>query len=114
MWTQIIALTLLLVALEVAAELLLRPTKSSNKYGGRFVIGVLLYMVVAAVFAYVLRLKEESLAVINTLWQALNICIVFVVGVVLLKEKVKPLQVAGAVVAFLSAVLMVLPELGQE
>jgi multidrug transporter EmrE-like cation transporter len=111
MWPQIIALTLLLVAVEVAAELLLRPPNKSSKYGWRFVLGVLLYMVVAAVFGYVLRLKDQALAVINTLWQALNICIVFVVGVVLLKEKVKPLQVAGAVGAFFCAVLMVVPEL---
>ena len=110
MWPQIIGLTLLLVAVEVAAELLLRPTKQSNRYGGRFVIGVLLYLIVGAIFAYVLRLKKNALAVINTLWQALNIAIVFVVGVVLLKEQVKALQIVGAIGAFVSAVLMVVPE----
>ncbi len=41
----------------------------------------MLYVLVAVVFGYTLRLQPESLAVINTLWQCLNIAIVYAVGI---------------------------------
>ena len=110
-WGHVLLLTAVLVFLEVCAELLLRPINATNAYDARFLFGVLLYLLVAAIFGYTLRLQPESLAVINTLWQCLNIAVIYAIGIFVLNEKVKPLQTVGAVLATFAAFLMVVPEI---
>ncbi len=76
---------------------------------GFLVGGVFAYVAVALVLAYTLRaVSDKTLVVINTLWQAVNIVGVAVVGVVLFKETLTARQWVGVCAAFLASVLLLL------
>jgi multidrug transporter EmrE-like cation transporter len=109
-WGIAIVFLIILTLCEVAAELLLKPPADSTKYDYRFYLGCGVYIVIGVLLAHVLRQMPEKLGVINTVWQALNIVIVFSVSYLFFKEKFKLIQYIGVVIAMIAAVLMVLPE----
>ena len=109
-WLQTIFFILILTGLEVAAEVLLKPYKS-NAYTFLVLFGIAAYIILACVLAYILRRLPNKLGVINTIWQSLNIIVVFAVTVFVFKEQFHFLQVVGVAVAMLAAILMVIPEL---
>lgn len=106
----VLGLTAGLISVETGAELLLKPSSSANKYDWRFALGVALYVAVAVLFAAALRSDDAGLAVINTVWQASNIAAIFVISILFLGETVTAWDYAGAGLAFLGAVLMIIPQ----
>jgi multidrug transporter EmrE-like cation transporter len=118
-WSITIVFIVILTALEVLAELALKPY--SFKEGGFWSeelttsIGILLYVTLAILLGDVLkrsgRGSKSKLGVINTTWQALNIVVVFSISFFVFKEEFDVLQFVGVIVAMLAAILMIIPEL---
>ena len=95
---------LLLILTEAGAELSLKQWAKTNK--NYFVgIGILLYIVVSLLFAYVNK-HSSNLVQINTLWQVGNIIVIAAIGVILYKESISPKQTLAIVLAVISTLLM--------
>jgi multidrug transporter EmrE-like cation transporter len=107
----VLGLTAGLISVETGAELLLKPNSSAKKYDWRFGLGVAAYVAVAVLFAITLRSDDAGLAVINTVWQASNIAAVFLISIIFLGETVTVWDYAGAGLAFLGAVVMIIPQI---
>jgi len=99
---------LLYIFILVTAELL---TVSSLKYwtitkNNIFLyLGILGYIVVGGIFAYILYIHSE-LTIINSLWQVLNIILVSAIGLMIYKEKINTWQSFGVALAIISSVLL--------
>ena len=121
-WSITIVFILILTALEVLAELALKPY--SFKAGGFWSeelttsLGILLYVMLAILLGDVLKRSarggKSKLGVINTTWQALNIVVVFSISFFVFKEEFDVLQFVGVSVAMLAAILMIIPELSSS
>ena len=109
-WPAVIGFIILLTGLEVAAEVMLKP-HGDNGYGALVALGCMSYVAIGVLLAFVLRQMPDKLGVINTIWQALNIVLVFSVSFLWFGEDFHWMQYTGVVVAMLAAVLMVVPEL---
>lgn len=68
-------------------------------------LGLLGYLVVGAIFAYILNIHSE-ITVVNSLWQVMNIILVSAVGLLLYKEKLSTIQYVGVVFAVIATVLL--------
>lgn len=118
-WSVTIAFILALTVLEVLAEVALKPHNNNQDSflspDRLLATGIILYALIATLLADVLRRSKDNgkskLGVINTVWQALNIIVVFLVSRFIFDETFKTLQVVGVVVAMVAAILMVIPEL---
>ena len=99
-------LTLLgLVVCEVVAELLL-VRHAKDDCVSAFLLAIVAYVGVCFLWSRALRRDDGSLTLLNARWQALNIAIVSLFGVLVLKEHVSPSQRVGIALAIVAALLM--------
>jgi multidrug transporter EmrE-like cation transporter len=70
-------------------------------------LGLLGYLLVGAIFAYILYIHSQ-MTVVNSLWQVLNVILVSAVGLLIFKEKITPKQMVGVVLAIMATVLLAL------
>ena len=109
MWTQLV-LTILIVALllgaEVGAEYFIKEFTDRNKVYF-IVLGVVLYLLIPFLLWWLLK-TQKSLTVANTVWQALNIVAVTLLGYWVFKESLSPWQIAGVCLAVVATVLVMI------
>ena len=92
-----------LLAFEVSAEILLHKWATSQRLP-YLVIGVIMYVLLALVFAHAMRHGE--LTTINAGWQCGNIVLVSAYGVLVLRDKLTLRQKVGVGAATLAVFLM--------
>ena len=80
-----VGLVSLAMALEAGAEVSLATWAQKNPVVGLFMLGILLYAIIGAVYGY--SLKYASITIANTLWQLFSIVVVGLIGVVAFKDK---------------------------
>jgi drug/metabolite transporter (DMT)-like permease len=114
-WVFTIAMLILLVFMELSAEILLTPKPKCNKtYNWEFFAGCVVYATIGVVFGFTLRHGSGQVAIVNTIWQCLNIVIVFIAGVLFLGEKAETAHYIGVAVAFLAACIMAYPDISDQ
>jgi spermidine export protein MdtJ len=109
MWTQLV-LTILIVALllgaEVGAEYFIKEFTDRNKVY-LIVLGVVLYLLIPFLLWWLLK-TQKSLTVANTVWQALNIVAVTLLGYWVFKESLSPWQITGVCLAVVATILVMI------
>ena len=108
-----VGLVSLAMALEAGAEVSLATWAQKNPVVGLFVLGIVLYAIIGAVYGY--SLKYASITIANTLWQLFSIVVVGLIGVVAFKDKPTVGQWTGLGCAAVGAALILSgsPELGE-
>jgi multidrug transporter EmrE-like cation transporter len=69
------------------------------------VLGLLGYLAVGCIFAYILYTHSE-MTIVNSLWQILNIILITGLGLLVYKEKLTIKQYIGVFLAIISTVLL--------
>ena len=103
----IILLFLGIVIFEILALYLLTEWSIHNK-PYTFILGVLAYILVAIQFAYIMKLAKNKLALINALWQIINLIFITLLGVYLYKEKLSSCQYVAIVLAIIAVILLLI------
>ena len=96
----------MLLALEATAESSLKAWASSRK-GDKWwgiVVGIGLYALVGLVFGLALKFGNSNLVTLNALWQASNLCVVTLIGVVFFHERLSVAQWVGVVLALAASI----------
>ena len=68
-------------------------------------LGFFGYLLVGAIFAYILNIHSD-MTVVNSLWQVLNVILVAAVGLIIYKEKLTTKQTIGVSLAIFAPVLL--------
>ena len=95
-----------LVFAEIFAEISLSKSVKTNKPKLWFTIGLFLYILVAFLFWFCLKLKNGKLSVLNTIWQAANIVIVAILGFFIFKEKLNIFQILGIILVVIGSIMV--------
>ena len=104
MESKTIVYVIILVSIELLTVTSIKKW-SITKNNIYLVLGLLGYLVVGALFAYILYVQSE-MTIVNSLWQVLNIIVVSVLGLVIYKEKLTTLQYVGVFCAIIASVLL--------
>ena len=96
-----------LLALEVGAETLLAIWARTPSRAWAAAIGVGMYALVGLVFGLLMHWRGD-LATTNALWQAGNVCLVTLVGVLFFKDRPKPVEWVGVSLAALATICFVI------
>ena len=111
MWKTILAtvgIVTLLLGAEVGGQYAIAEfvtQKAARKKISLMVLGVVLYLLIPFLFLWLLR-TQQKLTVANTMWQAMNIFIVALLGYFVFKESLSPFQIVGIGLALVATVLM--------
>lgn len=82
---------------------------SLNKNSTFLYLGILGYLSVGCLFAYILYI-HSNMTIINALWQVLNIILVSTVGLLIYKEKLNNLQYVGLLFAVIASLIFSIAE----
>jgi multidrug transporter EmrE-like cation transporter len=88
-----------IIIIEAIAIYFIERGKNNNLYA---VLGISLYTIVGILFLQIL--KRGPLGIGNSLWQAGAIIIISLISVFILKEKMKPLEWFGFILAIISVI----------
>jgi len=102
-WTFVIVLVLL----EVFAEVFLKQYSLNNKYYS-LIIGILFYIGIAIILPGLFK-KSENITIANTIWQISNVILVTLIGVLFYKDKLTRLQWLGIFLSIISVYLVANP-----
>ncbi len=95
-----------LVFVEIFAEISLTKSVKTNKPNLWFTIGIFLYILVAILFWFCLKLKNGKLSILNIIWQAANIVIVAILGFLIFKEKLNLFQILGLILVVIGSIMV--------
>ena len=101
-----------LIIIEIFGEFFIQLTINKNNYWFLF-LSALCYIVVVILFYFVLK-KYKNLAIINTIWQASNILIVFLIGVIYFKNNVNFKQIIGIIIIIIGTILINMNDMDSE
>jgi len=100
----IIFILFLLIGCEIGAEFsITKYSRNKNIYF--LVLGVSLYVAIPFLFWWMIE-ETRNISVYNTIWQAMNIVIVAIIGIIIFQDKLSVYQKIGIGLAILSSVLM--------
>jgi len=96
----------ILVTIELLAVISLKHW-STTKNNIFLFLGLFGYIVVGALFAYILH-THSQMTVVNSLWQVMNVILISAVGLLIFNEHITPKQMVGVCLAIIATILLAL------
>ena len=95
-----------IIVFEILALYLLTEWSNNEKLY-YIILGLLSYIAVGVCFAYLMKIvTDKKLAVVNGLWQVINLVLITMLGVLLYKDKLLWFQWLAIVLAIISMLLL--------
>lgn len=106
MESKVLLYIVILVTIELLAVTSLKYW-STTKNNIFLFLGLFGYLVVGALFAYILYI-HSGVTVVNSLWQVMNIILISALGLLIFKEHITLKQMVGIGLAIVSTILLAL------
>ena len=103
---KVILILFLLILIESGAEIFLTHSANNSSNNSLFLLlGIISYILVAIFFYYMIKIQGD-LAVVNTIWQGVNIVVISLFSVLFFKEKLSKFQMFGILLTIIGIVLV--------